>query len=305
MKHLTVTIPEVPSFTTDNESQIISYFNKEIKKLKKDNDCLASKPEIIESIKQKIRKKNKENEDDYDKASCLRSSIGVHLDILPKHLLLNGDKEAWIYFTKNLLWQEKIITELFNLPQIPPRYSVIAPSSKSLGGLLALSTIWGKEEMSSIFRKYINLYFNDYKDSYKNTELHHLFVFTLYDLLKTKQLNEDFLTILPENTIYKTFLSIWDTTDLEFLSKVLYEVCNQHIFSTMHTPTKFSEIFNFAFIPYEIKLIELLRKQKQLETPIINHPLLKTPLAQIPLEVPFWEVQQDEVLNMLNKQNNK
>ena len=32
---------------------------------------------------------------------------------------------------------------------------------------------------------------------------HHLFVFTLYDLLKTKQLNEDFLTMLPEDTIIK------------------------------------------------------------------------------------------------------
>lgn len=301
MKHLTITIPEVPSLTSDDERKIISFFNKEIKRLKKDDDCLSSESEIIEGIKQKIRKKIKENEDGYDKASCLRSSIGVHLDILPKHLLLNGHKEGWIYFTKNLLWQEKIITELFNLPKITPCYSVIAPSSKSLGGLLALSTIWKKEEMSAVFRKYIDLYFSDYKDSYKNGEQHHLFVFALYDLLKTKQLNEDFLTMLSEDTIYKKFLSVWDTNDLEILNKILYEICNQHIFSAMHTATKFSEIFNFAFIPYEIKLIELLRKEEQLETPIVNHPLLKTPLAEIPLEVPFWNVQQDEVLKMLNK----
>ena len=301
MKHLTIIMPKVPSLTNNDESKIISFFNKEIKKLKKNNDCLVSEPEIIEDIKQKIRKKIKENEDEYDKASCLRSSIGIHLDILPKHLLLNGDKEAWVYFTKNLLWQEKIITELFNLPEVPPRYSVIAPSSKSLGGLLALSTIWEKEEMSTIFRKYINLYFNDYKNSYKNAELHHLFVFVLYDLFKTKQLNEEYILMLPKNSIYKIFLSVWDTTDLELLSKVLYEICNQHIFSAMHTRTKFSEIFNFAFIPYEIKLIELLRKQHQLEIPTVNHPLLKTPLAEIPLKVPFWDVQQDEVLNMLNK----
>ena len=299
MKHLTIAMPEVPSLTSDDERKIISFFNKEIKRLKKDNDCLSSTSEIIEDIKQRIHKKIKENEDGYEKASCLRSSIGIHLDTLPKHLLLNGDKEAWLYFTKNLLWQEKIIIELFNLPQIPDRYSVIAPSNKSLGGLLALSTIWGKEEMSSVFRKYIDLYFSDYKDSYKNGEQHHLFVFALYDLLKTKQLNEDFLTILPENTIYKKFLSVWDSRDLELLGKVLYEICNQHIFSAMHTATKPCEIFNFAFIPYEIKLIELLRRQEQLETPIVNHPLLKTPLAEIPLEVPFWNVQQDEVLKML------
>ena len=162
MKHLTIAMPEVPSLTSDDERKIISFFNKEIKRFKKDNDCLSSTSEIIEDIKQRIRKKIKENEDGYEKASCLRSSIGIHLDTLPKHLLLNGDKEAWLYFTKNLLWQEKIIVELFSLPQIPPRYSVIAPSSKSLGGLLALSTIWGKEEMSSVFRKYIDLYFSDY-----------------------------------------------------------------------------------------------------------------------------------------------
>ena len=159
----------------------------------------------------------------------------------------------------------------------------------------------GKEEMSSVFRKYIDLYFSDYKDSYKKGEQHHLFVFALYDLLKTKQLNEDFLTMLPEDTIYKKFLSVWDTRDLEILGKVLYEICNQHIFSAMHTATKFSEIFNFAFIPYEIKLIELLRRQEQLKTPIVNHPLLNTPLAEIPLEVPFWNVQQDEVLKMLDR----
>ena len=35
MKHLTITMPEVPSLTSDDEHKIISFFNKEIKRLKK------------------------------------------------------------------------------------------------------------------------------------------------------------------------------------------------------------------------------------------------------------------------------
>ena len=60
MKHLTITIPEVPSLTSDDERKIISFFNKEIKRLKKDDDCLSSISEIIEGIKQRIRKKIKD-----------------------------------------------------------------------------------------------------------------------------------------------------------------------------------------------------------------------------------------------------
>ena len=63
MKHLTITMLEVPSLTSDDECKIISFFNKEIKRLKKDDDCLSSTSEIIEGIKQRIRKKFKENED--------------------------------------------------------------------------------------------------------------------------------------------------------------------------------------------------------------------------------------------------
>ena len=45
MKHLTITMPEVPSLTSDDEHKIISFFNKEIKRLKKDKIIIEARAE--------------------------------------------------------------------------------------------------------------------------------------------------------------------------------------------------------------------------------------------------------------------
>ncbi|WP_235938069.1 hypothetical protein [Chitinophaga solisilvae] len=223
-------------------------------------------------------------------ARNLTLGIGVHGGAYPRHLILNGQKKGWKYITRYLLWQQHILEKLFNEKEV---------TSRSVGCIIGLSALWGMKELAGLSRSYFELLFEEDKEKYRQKETYHLFMAMLYDLYGTKEIKQELYTTLPENSVYKRFLDHWDTTDQKLLEDLLFEICDFHIYSALDLKDKFSEILSLDYIPAEIRLIKKIRREKQLPDVQIYHPLLETPLADIPENKYDWNLSEDEIYQFL------
>jgi hypothetical protein len=52
-------------------------------------------------------------------------------------------------------------------------------------------------------------------------------------------------------------------------------------------------------LPKNIRCIGLIRKKEGLSTPAVDHPLLKTPLAEIPSERPGYDPEADGIFQLV------
>lgn len=118
----------------------------------------------------------------------------------------------------------------------------------------------------------------------------------LYHYWKTGEMPELF-NILPEDHIYQKLMRSWNETNN--FAEHLYELCNFHIYSLSDTPDKSSEILSFDCIPYDYYCIRIIREKEGLDTPYLEHPLLQTPLAEIPREKPGYKLEEDEILQFV------
>lgn len=271
--------------------KIISEFKKQINKTKKEGVSQEEINQYYDLIKQSIQDDIKDGFKETI-ARNLTLGIGVHSGEYPKHLILNDEKEGWKYITRYLLWQQHILEKLFTYKEV---------TSRSVGCIIGLAVLWNMKDLAKLSREYFQLIFEEDKKKYKQKETHHLFLAILYDLNETKEINQELYSALPEENIYKKFLDNWSTTDEKLLGELLFELCDFHIYSSLDLKDKFSEILSLNYIPYEIRLIEKIRKKQQLLNVKIDHPLMETQLADIP-EVPYeWDLSKDEVYQFLIK----
>jgi hypothetical protein len=277
-----------------DHKKLIVEFNKQIKKLLKE--------EFTDEYLQKLQKRIIDNINndikDGEQSTIARNltlGLGVHAGDFPKHLILNKDQNGWKYITRYLLWQQHILTKLFNYKEVP---------SRSIGCILALSALWKMEDLAQLSRRYFQVLFEEDREKYKKKETHHLFIALLFDLYKTSQINSELYDALPKDSVYKNFIDNWQTNDQSLISNLLFEICDFHIYSALDLKTKFTEILSMDFIPYEIRLIELIRSENGFLTSPIEHPLMKTELAQIPIEKANWDLSQDQTFQfLLTKEN--
>jgi hypothetical protein len=96
------------------------------------------------------------------------------------------------------------------------------------------------------------------------------------------------------NTVYKALAAHWRHPDAETLTPLLLAVCDEH---THRNAFGYDLDFEqFARTPVEILLVFKLRETLGLPNPKLDHPLMNTPLGQLPQEVPFAT---DEVITAL------
>lgn len=269
--------------------KLMTAFKKEIDKLKKDALSEDDLREWYNLIKESIQNDLKDGHKDTI-ARNLTLGIGVHAGEYPKHLILNGEKEGWKYITRFLLWEEHILQKLFDYQEVSPR---------SIGCIIGLSTLWEMTDLSKIAREYFQIIFEIHCDTYTQKETHHLFMALLYDLYHAEQINQELYAVLPEQNVYKKLLDNWYTADKELLGSLIFEICDFHIYSSLDLKNKFSEILSLNYIPYDVRLIEKIRQEKGLTTVQIEHPLLATPLANIPKLKYDWDLSKDEVYQYL------
>jgi len=99
----------------------------------------------------------------------------------------------------------------------------------------------------------------------------------------------------PSLGVYVEVLDSWQ--DNQRLQASLLEACNYHC-ERIYSPTDEEESPEFIWEPYivfpaEILAIQRVRHDMGLTTPVIEHPLMQSPLADPPREPPDFE---DELL---------
>jgi len=275
--------------------KIISEFKKQIGKTKKEGVSQEEINQYYDLIKQSIQDDIKDGFKETI-ARNLTLGIGVHAGEYPKHLILNDQKEGWKYITRFLLWQEHILQKLFTYKEV---------TSRSIGCIIGLSLLWSMNDLAKLSREYFQLLFEEDKKKYKEKETHHLFMAILHDLNETKEVNKELYAVLPEENIYKKFLDHWLTADEKLLSKLLFEMCDFHIYSSLDLKDKFSEILSLNYIPYEIRLIEKIRDEQGLVNVKVDHPLLETQLSEIPETAYEWDLSKDEIYQFLIRRESK
>ncbi|MEK4849085.1 hypothetical protein NST04_04315 [Paenibacillus sp. FSL H7-0756] len=269
--------------------KIMNVFNKEIRTLQKKTVSEEELKEWYTLIKDSIQNDIK---DGYKEtiARNLTLGIGVHGGDYPKNLILNGDTEGWKYVTRFLYWEEYILRRLFKYKEV---------SSRTIGCIIGVALLWDMKELAQLARDYFQMIFEKDTQRYAHKETHHLFMALLHDLFVTEQINQELYPVLPEQHVYRRFLDYWSTTDEELLRSLMGEICDYHIYSSLDLPRKFAEILCLNYIPYEVRLIQKIRRAQGLTAATVDHPLLTTPLAQIPESKVEWDLVNDEVYQYL------
>lgn len=262
------------------------YFDRAIKDYKKRVISDEEVKEILDNRMAEMKDLIQKNERNR-LADRLKMGIGVHLEMNAKNRILNGESSAWILLEQQLFWLVQMIKSN------PSRRSV---SGSQIGGLIGLSLLWDYEEIAELTYKYATNMFMKDRDFYSENKTHHVFMTCLYHYWKTGEMPE-LLNVLPEDHIYQKLMRSWNET--HNFAEHLYELCNFHIYSLSDTPDKSSEILSFDCIPYDYYCIRTIREKEGLDTPYIEHPLLQTPLAEIPQEKPGYKLEDDEILQFV------
>jgi len=262
------------------------YFDRAMKEYKKqvisDEEVKEIRDARLNEMKD-LFEKNERNR----LAERLGLLIGVHLEMNAKHRILNGEPSGWILLEQQLFW-------LFQMIKSNPSREDV--SAREIGGLIGLSLLWGYEDIAELTYKYATNMFMKDRDFYAENKTHHVFMTCLYHKWKTGEMSELF-TILPEDHVYQKLMRNWNDTN--HFGEHLYELCNFHIYSLSDTPHKLSEILSFDCIPYDYYCIQFIREKEGLATPNIEHPLLQTPLAEIPKDKPGYNIDDDEILQFV------
>ncbi|MEZ2661042.1 hypothetical protein ACBP89_23910 [Aneurinibacillus aneurinilyticus] len=262
------------------------YFDRAIKEYKKRVVSDEEVKEILDDRMKEMKDLIQKNERNC-LTDCLGILIGVDLEMNAKNRILNGEPLAWILLEQQLFWLNQMIKSN------PSRRNV---SDREIGGLIGLSLLWGYEEIAELTYKYATNMFMKDRDFYSENKTHHVFMTCLYYKWKTGEM-PDLFNILPDDHVYQKLMRSWNDTNN--FGEHLYELCDFHIYSLSDTPHKLSEILSFDCIPYDYYCIRLIREKEGLATPNIEHPLLQTPLAEIPKDKPGYKLDEDEVLQFV------
>lgn len=272
-------------------SKYRKYFDREIRTYLKeaisDEMVREALDEVRTDIDSMIRNKKRNQ-----LAICLGYSIGIHLDRNAKNKILHGETESWKLLDKQIFWLDQMIKS------VPDHQEV---HDWVIGGLIGLSLLWSHDDIADLAYRYASNMFSKRADYYAENKTHHVFMTCLYHKWKTGEMPELF-DILPSNHVYQRLMKHW--RDSEVIGELLLEVCDFHIYSLSDTPSKSKEILLFRCIPYDFFTIKMVREKEGLSTPIIEHPLLQTKLAEIPKDKPGYNPDEDEILQYV-RQNEK
>ena len=265
------------------------FLKKETDKLKKDplpeEDIQEYKAMVVDEINSKVASNERKG-----LAESLGLAIGVHLDTNAKHRILNGDNSAWVLIEQQTYWMAHIIEK------VP---GSIHMDSRNYGGILGMSMLWGYDDLAALIAADAERAFQKDREKFERAQAIHVFMASLYRKYKDGTIPEYF-SILPPDHIYQRLIASWQ--DEAAYAKLMPEVCDYHLYSAYDDgKNKMLEILTFDLIPFDIRTIELVRKKEGLPTPAIDHPLLKTPLADIPAQRPGYDPASDEILQLVLK----
>lgn len=154
---------------------------------------------------------------------------------------------------------------------------------------IALGVVIGcKEEAFRLARLILHAYRHALDDQKR---FYPIFQFMLRIL--ADYLNEPPHVIMGEalnEPIFNALFSLWREPDIEILASVCLAACDFHTHRCKPGSGKSFyefEVVGWNWMPIEILLLFKLRQLLGLQNPVLNHPLMDTPLGVLPPEVAF------------------
>ena len=119
------------------------------------------------------------------------------------------------------------------------------------------------------------------------------FIFHLYSQWQNRPLSK-YMESLPLNQIYADLLQVWQSEDLALVEQSLLAACDYHLArsNTRASMVEFSYVM-YALQPVEILAVLRLREMSGLAIPVLDHPLMNTPVSQLS---PLMHVEPDPLL---------
>jgi hypothetical protein len=105
-----------------------------------------------------------------------------------------------------------------------------------------------------------------------------------------------------DDPLLSALLEQWRTPDPANIAQLLLAACDRHTHHAKHTSERSDPDFPTAawwYDPFEIVSVLYLRKLEGLDNPVLDHPLLATPIGMLPDIVPKYS---DELLDAVIKQ---
>jgi len=108
------------------------------------------------------------------------------------------------------------------------------------------------------------------------------FILSLYALWSEKPFPLEGLPLQPMQE-YEILLSLWQTEDISVLEKVLLDACDAHVKQSKFTQVDVVEFERPVDILYPVEILAVLRLREAtgLANPILDHPLMKTPVGRL------------------------
>lgn len=224
-------------------------------------------------------------------SSALTLGIGVHLEEVGKQMILDGNVQGWKLLEQELIWFAKSIME---------ERQDISLDARNFGGVIGMAMYWQYWDLAEGVAAAAQRTFQAYPERFHNQKTIHVFVAALYYRYINGKL-PDFFSILPQDHLYQNLMSNWH--DINHFTILLDQVCDFHVFSVHDDQKdKMVELLAFDFIPFDLHAIGILRDKEGLPMPTISHPLMESALGKIPTQRPGYDSGQDELLQLLLRQ---
>lgn len=269
---------------------LLKYFDKKINSLRSEPISNEEMKEFVAIVWEDINYRIAEK-DVKGIAAVLALAAGPRLDAHGRNLILNGNDSGWRLIEQNAYCQGYMFQS-----QLKQGFHI---NSKSIAGILAMCVNWRYDNFAQACLKFGLKEFTDNPDRFKDQQQIQVFVAALAHRYYFNDFPE-YTQLLPQDHVYQRVINAWD--DEELLSSLFPEVCDAHIYATYDDgKRKTTDNFCFDFIPFDLQLLKLLRNKEKRPVPVIDHPLLKTLLADIPLERQDYDPVNDQILQAVLK----
>lgn len=236
---------------------------------------------------------NLEDEDDKEALiDELTFEIGKTLLAPANNFVLNNrTAEGWTNFERAMVWIYNYIKK-----SKPTNFSL---TDEPFAAVIGMSWLFDKKDITDDAVSLLRRRWTLKKEKAHEYVVHKELLVSLYEIYFNNNQSGLPVDFLKEDHIYRRLINSVNLPNNEYIP-LLQEACDYHLMhTTLGADRNFIEFSYFELVPYEILLLLKTREKLGFETPVIDHELMKTPLAQFQGNTSTYDPQSDEVLQLV------
>lgn len=219
-------------------------------------------------------------------------SIGKTLLAPANNFVLNNrTAEGWTNFERAMTWIYNYIKKAK-----PTNFSL---TDEPFAAVIGMSWLFDKKDITDTAVSLLRRRWDLKKEEAHAYVVHKELLVSLYEIYYNNNQSGLPVDFLPADHIYRRLINSINTPNDQY-TPLLLEACDYHLMhTTLSADKNFIEFAYFELIPYEILLVLKTREKLGMEAPIIDHELMKTPLAQFQGNTSTYDPERDEVLQLV------